>query len=49
MGVANMVGGYLGSRTAIARGNRFIRVVFLIVVGALIVKIGYDVWNEFMA
>lgn len=40
MGVANMVGGYLGSRTAIARGNRFIRVVFLVVVGALIVKIG---------
>jgi uncharacterized membrane protein YfcA len=46
MGVANMLGGYLGSRTATARGSRFIRVVFLIVVTALIVRLGWDVWTE---
>lgn len=49
MGVANMVGGWLGSRTAVARGNRFIRVAFLVVVAALIVKVGYDVWVENLA
>ena len=46
MGVANMLGGYLGSRTAVARGNRFIRVAFLAVVAVLIVKVGWDVWVE---
>ncbi len=46
LGVANMVGGYLGSRMAITRGSRFIRIIFLVVVGALILKLGYDVWVE---
>lgn len=46
LGGANMAGGYIGSRMAITRGSTFIRVVFLIVVGALIVKLGYDVWVE---
>lgn len=46
LGGANMVGGYVGSRMAITRGSTFIRVVFLLVVGALIVKLGYDVWVE---
>ena len=49
MGLANMAGGYLGSRTAIARGTGFIRVVFLVVVAVLIVKLGIDVWNEDLA
>lgn len=48
MALANMCGGYLGSRTAIAKGAGFVRVVFLIVVAALIVKLGFDVWQEFM-
>jgi uncharacterized membrane protein YfcA len=46
MGLANMAGGWLGSRTAVARGNRFIRIAFLIVVAALITKVGHDVWVE---
>lgn len=46
LGGANMAGGYVGSRMAITQGSRFIRVVFLVVVGALIVKLGYDVWAE---
>ena len=36
MGLANLLGGYLGARTAIARGSRFVRVFFLVVVGALV-------------
>jgi uncharacterized membrane protein YfcA len=46
MGAANMLGGYLGSRTATARGSRFIRIVFLVVVTALIGRVGWDVWVE---
>ena len=42
MGAANLVGGFLGARTAIARGNAFVRRVFLIVVGALALKLAYD-------
>ncbi len=46
LAVANTVGGYLGSRTATSRGTGFIRVVFLVVVSALIVRLGWDVWTE---
>jgi uncharacterized membrane protein YfcA len=46
LGAANMVGGYLGSRAATARGSRFIRVAFLVVVTALIARVGWDVWTE---
>ena len=46
LGAANMAGGYLGARTAVRQGSRFVRVVFLLVVSALIIKLGYDVWQE---
>ncbi|MDQ6527266.1 TSUP family transporter [Nocardioides sp. LHD-245] len=40
MGACNLVGGYLGARTAVARGSRFVRVFFIAVVGAFVVRIG---------
>ena len=43
MGLGNLIGGYFGARTAVAQGAGFVRVVFAIVVGAFIVKIGHDV------
>lgn len=46
LGGANMAGGYLGARTAVKQGNKFIRIVFLVVVTVLIIKLGADVWNE---
>ncbi len=46
LAAANVAGSYLGSRTAIAKGTGFVRVVFLVVAGALIVKLGHDVWVE---
>lgn len=49
LAAANIAGSYLGSRMAIARGSRFIRVIFLIVVIALIAKLGIDVWHENVA
>jgi len=43
MGACNLVGGYVGARTAVARGARFVRIFFIVVVGAFIVRIGGDV------
>ncbi len=43
MGACSVAGGWLGARAAIARGSRFVRVIFLVVVGALILRLTYDV------
>ncbi len=43
LGAANLVGGYVGARTAVARGARFVRVFFILVVSAFVVTIGSDV------
>ncbi len=43
MGAANMLGGWIGARTAVARGSRFVRVFFVVVVSAFIVRIGGEV------
>lgn len=43
MGAANLVGGYVGARTAVSRGSRFVRAFFIVVVSAFIVRIGGDV------
>lgn len=43
VGTANVAGAYLGSRMAIAKGSAFVRVVFLVVVGGLIVRLAWDV------
>ncbi len=39
----NMLGGYIGSRAAILKGNVFIRYVFLLVISILIIRFGRDV------
>lgn len=43
MAVANLLGGYVGARTAVSRGSGFIRIVFVVVVGAFVVRIGGSV------
>lgn len=42
VGFANMVGNYAGSHIAMKKGSAFIRIFFLIVVAALIIKLGHD-------
>jgi uncharacterized protein len=42
MATTNLLGGYVGARTAVAQGSRFVRVVFVLVVGAFIIRIGGD-------
>jgi uncharacterized protein len=46
MGLANLAGGYLGARTAVSAGSRFVRIVFLAVVGVLIVRLGWQVFGS---
>lgn len=48
MGVGNILGGYLGARVAVARGSGFVRSVFVVLVVAFILKIGYDTWVQFL-
>jgi uncharacterized membrane protein YfcA len=43
MGACNLVGAYVGARTAVSRGARFVRIFFVVVVGAFVVRIGGDV------
>ena len=43
MGVANVVGGWVGARTAVRRGAGFVRAFFMLVVGAFAIRIGGDV------
>lgn len=44
MGAANLAGGYLGARTAVSAGSRFVRLVFLAVVTVLIVRLTWQVF-----
>jgi hypothetical protein len=43
LGACNLVGGYIGARVAVSKGTRFVRVFFIVVVSAFIVRIGGDV------
>jgi len=40
MGACNVLGGYVGVRTAVARGAGFVRVFFIVVVTAFVIRIG---------
>ena len=42
MAAANAAGAFVGARLAVKRGDRFVRVVVLVVVSALVVKIALD-------
>jgi hypothetical protein len=42
MAVANLSGAFFGARLAILKGNQFIRVFFLLVVAATILRFGWD-------
>lgn len=44
MAVCNGLGGWLGAKTAIKKGNQFIRIFFLIVVVGTLIRLSYDVF-----
>ncbi len=43
MGACNLLGGYLGARTAVSQGAGFVRGFFIAVVSAFVIRIGGDV------
>jgi uncharacterized membrane protein YfcA len=44
MAICNALGGIIGSRLAIMKGNGFIRTVFLVVILGTLCRLGYDVF-----
>lgn len=42
MAACNVLGSYTGTKTAILRGSRFVRALFLVIVTAIICKLAYD-------
>ena len=44
MAVCNGLGGLFGARLAILKGNKFIRVFFLLIITATILRFAYDVF-----
>lgn len=44
MAAANVAGSWVGTRLALRLGSRFVRRVFIVVVSALILRYGYDLW-----
>ncbi|HYR24223.1 MAG TPA: TSUP family transporter [Aquabacterium sp.] len=49
MAVANIAGSALGTHLALKHGAGFVRHAFLLVVGALILKTGWDAWGPYFA
>ena len=43
MAASNLLGSQIGARAAIRRGSTWVRRVFLLVVGALVLRLAYDV------
>jgi uncharacterized membrane protein YfcA len=46
MAVANALGGFIGAKLAIAKGNKFIRVFFLVVVVGILIRFCWDVFKN---
>ncbi|HLF51470.1 sulfite exporter TauE/SafE family protein [Flavobacterium sp.] len=44
MAICNAIGGFIGAKLAINRGNKFIRIFFLIVIIGTLIRFGYDVF-----
>lgn len=44
MAICNMAGGWAGTKMALLKGNRFIRIFFLLVVTGTIIRFAYDIF-----
>lgn len=45
LALANIVGSQVGARIALSRGSGFVRAVLLIVVVAMVMRMGWDIWG----
>ena len=48
MMLCNILGSYIGSKTALKNGSAFVRKMFLVVVGLLLLRFGYDILKPFL-
>jgi hypothetical protein len=46
MAVCNALGGFIGAKLAIKKGNTFIRIFFLIVVLGTLIRFAFDVFSK---
>ena len=46
MAICNALGGFIGAKLAINKGNKFIRIFFLIVVIGTLIRFAYDVFMK---
>jgi uncharacterized membrane protein YfcA len=44
LALANVLGSWVGTRMALKHGTGFVRVMFMLVVAALVCKTGYDAY-----
>jgi uncharacterized membrane protein YfcA len=44
MAAANALGGFIGAKLAIAKGNRFIRIFFLVIIVGILIRFCWDVF-----
>lgn len=44
MAICNGLGGLIGAKLAVSKGNRFIRIFFLLVISVTLIRFGYDVF-----
>ncbi|RYY64145.1 MAG: sulfite exporter TauE/SafE family protein, partial [Chitinophagaceae bacterium] len=44
MALFNVAGSFIGARLAIIKGNKFIRIFFLLIVVGTIIRFGYDIF-----
>ncbi len=44
MAIFNFIGSFFGARIAILKGNKFIRIFFLLVIAGTIIRFGYDIF-----
>ncbi len=49
MAFFNCLGSFVGARLAVLKGSRFVRVIFLVVVSALILRMAYDLLRPLLA
>ena len=46
MAIFNMLGNAIGSKMALTRGNKFVRIVFLVIVLLMIIRYAYDLFSH---
>jgi len=44
LAICNVAGNYMGTKMALKKGNKFIRLIFLLIVSIMILRYGYEIF-----